>query len=73
MGAAVTGGVSCVDLECWGCLSYLGYLSYLGDICLADQQICLGDGNADFVAGGKSAKECVAGNADFTVGEKSAK
>ena len=67
MGAAVTGGVSCVDFGCWGCLSYLG------DICLADQQNCLGDGNADFVAGGKSAKECVAGNADFTVGEKSAK
>ena len=56
MGAAVTGGVSCVDLECWGCLSYLGYLSYLGDICLADQQICLGDGNADFVVGEKSAE-----------------
>ena len=53
MGAAVTGGVSCVDLECWCCLSYLGYL---GDICPADQQNCLGDGNADIVAGEKSAE-----------------
>ena len=50
MGAAVTGGVSGVDFGFWGCLSYLG------DICLAGQQICLGDVNADFVAGGSQQK-----------------
>lgn len=32
----------------------------------------LGGVNADIVAGGKSAKECIAENADFAAGEKSA-